>query len=219
MERERLTGSSNEDLSSLRLSVGDQSSNLVERGLVAVETKELRRRREGREGDASVSFDFLELSSDPSRSRTEPDYSHDRSQEVGPILAASNLDPVDLLLHNLSPSSVPKALRDVNPSQSRALLSRVLESRSNALKNSLPDVGRLVDQVEVLSSGLSDDSRVGSVEVNVLRDLLPESLEDGGGSGEVQTREGLVVDALLDDLGSGSLRPRRRGGGGGERGR
>jgi len=62
-----------------------------------------------------------------------------------------------------------------------------------------------VDQMEVLSSSLSDDSRVGSVEVDVLGNLLPQSLEDGGGSGEVKTGKGLVVDALLDDLGSGSL--------------
>lgn len=65
--------------------------------------------------------------------------------------------------------------------------------------------------MEVLSSGLSDDSRVGSVEVDVLGDLLPETLEDGGGSGEVKTSEGLVIDALLDDLGSGSLKEEERG--------
>lgn len=156
----RLTSSSDEDLSSGLLGLGDESGDLVERGLV-----------------------------------------DDRSHEVGPVLARPNLDLLDLALHLLPPSSLPQALGHVHPSERGALLSRVLEPGSDRLDHGLLDVGRLVDQVEVLSAGLSDDTRVGSVEVDVVGDLLPESLEDGGRTGEVETGELLVVDTLLDDLG------------------
>jgi hypothetical protein len=121
--------------------------------------------------------------------------SHDGSEEVLKVVASSELDVSDLLLHLLSPSG-PLGPRDVDSSKSRALLTRVLESGSDRLGDGVLDVGRLVDQVEVLSTGLTDDSGVRSIEVDVVGDLLPEALENG---------EVLVVGALLDNGGGVSL--------------
>lgn len=138
--------------------------------------------------------------------------SHDGSEEVAPVLARSDLDLLDLGLHDVSPSGLPQALGHVHPAEGGALLSRVLEPGPDRLEDGLLDVCALVDEVEVLASRLSDDARVGSVEVDVVGDLLPESLEDGGRSGEVESGELLVVDALLDNRGSVSLRIARQDG-------
>jgi hypothetical protein len=62
-----------------------------------------------------------------------------------------------------------------------------------------------VVQVEVLSTGLSDDPGVTLVDVEVLGNVLPELLEDVGGSGKVEAGKVPVVDALLDNLGRVTL--------------
>ncbi len=60
-------------------------------------------------------------------------------------------------------------------------------------------------KVEVFTSGLTDDSRVGFVEINVVCDVFPEGTEDVSRTSEVKSGEMRRVDALLDDFGRWSL--------------
>lgn len=76
----------------------------------------------------------------------------------------------------------------------------VLESSSNSLNYARLDVGRGMVEVEVLTTGLTNNSGVASVNVEVLGDVLPEFSEDVGGTSEVETSKLLVIDALLDNL-------------------
>ena len=55
-------------------------------------------------------------------------------------------------------------------------------------------------QVEVLSSSLTNDSRVSLVLVNVVPDSFPQVSENVGRSGKVKTGKVLVVDTLTDNL-------------------
>jgi len=95
----------------------------------------------------------------------------------------------------------PHTLGHVTPREGGTLLSLVLETGSDGLEDTGSDVGRRVVQVEVLSTGLSDDSGVSLVVVQVHGNVLPQLFEDVGGSGKVETGKVPVVDTLLDDLG------------------
>lgn len=79
-------------------------------------------------------------------------------------------------------------------------MARVLESSSDSLNYARLDVGRGMVEVEVLTTGLTNNSGVASVNVEVLSNVLPEFSEDVGGTSEVETSKLLVIDALLDNL-------------------
>jgi hypothetical protein len=49
-------------------------------------------------------------------------------------------------------------------------------------------------------TGLSDDPRVGSIDIEILGDVLPQLLEDGSTSGEVEPSKERVGDGLGNDL-------------------
>lgn len=72
----------------------------------------------------------------------------------------------------------------------------VLERSANGLDGGGADVGRRVDELPVLAARFADDARVREVVVDVLRDVLPERLEDVGRAREVEAREVLVLDDL-----------------------
>jgi hypothetical protein len=72
------------------------------------------------------------------------------------------------------------------------------------LDDRIPDLGRLVDNVEVLPAGLAHNPWVPFVHIEVGRDVLPQLLEDKGAASEVESREVGVVDGLCDYFGRGS---------------
>jgi hypothetical protein len=130
--------------------------------------------------------------------------SDDGSDKVLPLGRRSDGDLLDLLLQDALKLG-PLGLGNVTPREGGTLLSLVLETGSDGLHDARLDVGRRVVQVEVLSTGLSDDPGVTLVDVEVLGNVLPELLEDVGGSGKVEAGKVPVVDALLDNLGRVTL--------------
>ena len=77
----------------------------------------------------------------------------------------------------------------------------VLESTSDSLKDAVSDISGGVVEVEVFTTGLSNNSRVASVLVEVGGNVLPERLEDVSRSGKVETGKLSVLNALLDNVG------------------
>lgn len=80
----------------------------------------------------------------------------------------------------------------------------VLERAAYTLHNRVRDIRGRVDKVEVLSTGLTNETRVTLVVVDVRGDILPELLEDEGATGEVECCEAWVRDDLRDNFGGWS---------------
>lgn len=80
----------------------------------------------------------------------------------------------------------------------------VLERAAYTLHDRVRDIRRRVDEVKVLSTGLTNETRVTLVVVDVRGDILPELLEDKGAASEVECGEAWVRDDLRDDLGGWS---------------
>ncbi len=77
----------------------------------------------------------------------------------------------------------------------------VLESPAHSLHHSILQLSRLMNQVEVLSTCLTNQPRIALVNVDVRRDIFPELLEDERTACEVQRGKAWVGDHLRDDLG------------------
>ena len=75
----------------------------------------------------------------------------------------------------------------------------VLESATDRTDDGSTEVGRRVNELEVLATGLADNARVAQVPVNVVADLLPERAEDVGRAGKVETGEHAVREDLVDE--------------------
>lgn len=76
----------------------------------------------------------------------------DGSGEVVPRSAGADGDLVNLLDECLLEAALPERAGDVDPSESRALLARVLERSADGLDDTGLDVGGGVVEVEVLSA-------------------------------------------------------------------
>ena len=96
----------------------------------------------------------------------------------------------ELVLH----AALPERLGHVQARQRTALLALVLERGADALRHHRIHVRRGVHKVEVLATRLADNAGVALVQVEVVRDLLPERAEHEGRAGKVQTRKVAVVD-------------------------
>lgn len=130
--------------------------------------------------------------------RRLPNDGPDKVLDLGRRADGDLADLLDELL--LEPARVPHRLGDVTPGQGRALLTLVLERRADGLNDARADVGSRVVQVEVFAARLADDPRVALVNVEILRNVLPQLAEDLSGSGKVKTSKVPVVNALLDDV-------------------
>ena len=80
----------------------------------------------------------------------------------------------------------------------------VLERAAYTLHDRVRDIRRRVDKVEVLATGLTNETRIALVVVDVRGDILPELLEDEGATSEVECCEAWVRDDLRDDFGGWS---------------
>jgi hypothetical protein len=156
------------------------------------------------EDDGGLNVESLRVVPGTSGNLLESRSSDDGSDKVLPLGGRSDGDLLDLLLQDALKLG-PLGLGNVTPREGGTLLSLVLEPGSDGLHDARLDVGRRVVQVEVLSTGLSDDPGVTLVDVEVLGNVLPELLEDVGGSGKVEAGKVPVVDALLDNLGRVTL--------------
>lgn len=127
---------------------------------------------------------------------------HDGPHEVLKGIDRSLGNLIDLLDEDVLEATLglPEGAGDVKASESRALLTLVLEGSANGLDGGGTNVGRGVDELPVLSSSLSDHARVAEVLVHVLSDRLPERFEDVSRSGEVEAGEVLVGDGAVDEL-------------------
>lgn len=123
----------------------------------------------------------------------------DGTHEVGVVSRVTDLDSLNLcdkLLLELG----PHGLGDVDSRSGTALLTLELEGTTDSLLDSVVNLGRGVDQVEVLSASLTNDTGVASVSTlsNALADGAVELTEDGGASSVVESSKLLVLE---DDLG------------------
>lgn len=76
----------------------------------------------------------------------------------------------------------------------------VLECASYALHNRVLQLRRLMNDMEVLSTSLTNKTWVALVYVDVSGDVLPEFLEDECAAGKVEGGEAGVGDDLRADL-------------------
>lgn len=74
--------------------------------------------------------------------------------------------------------ALPKLLGNIKTGESRAFLSLVFESTSDSTDHGSTNIGRFVNELEVLSTSFSDETRVRKVVVHFRSDFLPEVLED-----------------------------------------
>lgn len=123
----------------------------------------------------------------------------DGTHEVGVVSRVTDLDSLNLsdkLLLELG----PHGLGDVDSRSGTALLTLELEGTTDSLLDSVVNLGRGIDQVEVLSTSLTNDAGVASVSAlsNTLADGAVELTEDGGASSVVESSKLLVLE---DDLG------------------
>jgi len=81
----------------------------------------------------------------------------------------------------------PSRLRNVDSRSSRALLALEFKSTSDTRLGSVSNISRVVDNVEVLTTGLTNNSGVASVLGEVGCNLLVKGLENAGGTSEVQS--------------------------------
>lgn len=96
----------------------------------------------------------------------------------------------------------PHGLRHVDSGGGRALLALVLEGTSQGGQDGVVDRGGLVDQVEVLTTGLTHDSWVVSVDIlgQVGGNGAVHALEDLGGTSEVQGSKVAVIHNQVGNL-------------------
>lgn len=147
---------------------------------------------------------FLLGSLDETHDLLERVLGDDGTHEVLELLDRTNRDGSDLVKQLLLELTLPHGLGNIEARESRALLTLVLESGTDGLGDGSVNVGRLVNHVEILTTGLTDDTGVASVLVKVVTNLLPEVTEDVGRASEVKTGKLAVVDGSTDDLLSGT---------------
>lgn len=125
----------------------------------------------------------------------------DGAHEVAVLLGRANLELLNLGNKRLLELS-PLGLWHIDTRGSAALLALVLKGTTDSLLGGVVDVGRGVNQMEVLSSSLSDHAGVASVSTvgDALADGAVELAEDGGAAGVVKGSKLLVLEDDLGDL-------------------
>lgn len=125
----------------------------------------------------------------------------DGAAEVGEIGGVTDLQSRGLSDENFLESG-PKGLGDVDAGGSAALLALVFESTTHGLLGSVLDVGRGVNQVEVLATSLTNDARVALVGAigNSRGNLTIQAAEDLSATGEVEGSEFSVAKNDLGDF-------------------
>lgn len=83
----------------------------------------------------------------------------------------------------------------------------VFEASPETLEHRITDFCGLVNNMEVLSTGFTDNPRVTSVFIEIRSDILPKLPEYKGASGEVQRCKIGISDGLCHDFGR---RPRHK---------
>lgn len=125
----------------------------------------------------------------------------DGTAEVGVVPRLSDRNLLDLG-HELLLELGPDGLGDVEAGGGAALLALELKGAADGVLDGIVQVGRWVDQVEVLAASLANDSGVGSVAAlgNTLANGTIKLAEDGRASGVVKSSELLVSEDGPGDL-------------------
>jgi len=125
----------------------------------------------------------------------------DGADEVVELFGGADLQLGDFgLEHGLG--LLPEGLGVVGAGGGGALLALEFEGTADCVDDGVVDVGRLVDQVEVLATGLTDDAWV-ALELalgDAVGDLAVQRAEDSSGTGVVESRELRVGHDSLGDL-------------------
>lgn len=122
----------------------------------------------------------------------------DRTAEVGKIGWLTDLELLGLG-GNLLQELIGDGSGDVCAGSSTALLSLEFEGSTDGLDDRVADIGRLVNEVEVLSAGFTNNARVAAVLAlsNAVGDLAIEATEHAGATSEVKSSElGVVEDSV-----------------------
>jgi hypothetical protein len=82
-------------------------------------------------------------------------------------------------------------------------LTLVFESTTNGTDDGSTDIGRFVNELEVLSTSFTNETRVREVVVHLSGNLLPEVLEDVSRTSEVKSGEHAVRNDLVDERDGG----------------
>ena len=117
---------------------------------------------------------------------------------VGEVFHITHLDGAHHVAHAVL-HVVPHRSRDVGTRGSGALLALVFEGATHDGHGYLLRVGAVVDEDEVFAAGLTHETRIGLVHVEVLAGGLPQALEGGGAAGEVDGVEVLVLQGHAAD--------------------
>lgn len=125
----------------------------------------------------------------------------DRAAEVGEIRDLTDLQLLSLR-YKIIAELIGDRLGHVSTGGGAALLALELEGTTDGLDGRIADVSRLVDDVEVLSTGFTDDARVAAIFAlgNSIRNLSIQRAEDAGASGEMKGRELRMVHDGVGNL-------------------
>lgn len=77
----------------------------------------------------------------------------------------------------------------------------VFEASPDTLEHRITDFSGLVNDMEILSTGFTDNPRVTPVFIKIRGNILPKLLEYKGASGEMQRCKLRMSDGLRHDLG------------------
>lgn len=125
----------------------------------------------------------------------------DGAAEVGEV---GGLADLELLCfgYNLLEELVGDGGCDVRAGSGATFLALELKGTTDGLHGGIADVGRLVNEVEVLPTGFADYARVAAVFAlgDTLCDLSVQGPEHGGASGEMQGSKFAVVEYGVGDF-------------------
>lgn len=125
----------------------------------------------------------------------------DRTAEVGEVRGLADLDVLGLG-NNVLDELVGDGRGHVGTGGGTALLALELEGSADSLDSRVADIGGLVDQVEVLTTGLTNNAGVAAVLAlgDAVGDLAVEAAEHSSATGEVKGSKVGVVENGVGDL-------------------
>lgn len=125
----------------------------------------------------------------------------DGAAEVGEVGRLTNLELVGLG-RDVFEELLGDRVGHVRAGGGTALLALEFKGTADGLDDGVTDICRLVDEMEVLSTGLTNDARVAAVLAigDAVGDLSIEAAEDPGATGEVKSSEIGVVEHGVGDF-------------------
>lgn len=123
----------------------------------------------------------------------------DGGSEVLKVTDITHGQGLDLTLETCTDAG-PEALGAVETGEGRALLTLEFKGGTDGLVDDDVGVGGGMNEMEVLTTGLTDDTGVATVGVDALANLPPELTEDVGGAGEVKGGKVTVGEDLTGNL-------------------